>query len=151
MTGTFRPEKNGPDLDLYLKIDPTQLTSLNDLLRAYGKFDVVRGTFALVTEMHVKNNQVTGYIKPFFKDMKVYDRRQDKDKGLFRKAYEFLVGGIAKLLENKPREQVATKAEISGPLKQPQTSTLQIVVELIRNAFIKAILPTFEREASGGR
>jgi hypothetical protein len=149
VTGDFRTVKKSADIDLYVKIDNTQLTSLNDLLRAYGKFDVAAGTFSLVTELHVKDNQVTGYIKPFFKDMKVFDRRKDKEKSLFHKAYELLVGGIAKLLENRPREQVATKAEISGPLSQPETSILQIVVELVRNAFIKAILPTFEKEVTG--
>jgi hypothetical protein len=151
VTGDFQTVKKTADIDLYIKITDTQLTSLNDLLRAYGKFDVAAGTFSLVTELHVKNNQVTGYIKPFFKDMKVYDRRQDKEKSLFKKAYELLVGGIAKLLENRPREQVATKADISGPLNQPQTSILQVVFELVRNAFIKAILPTFEREVTGMR
>ena len=149
MNGEFRPEKKGPDLDLYLKIDNTQLKSMNDVLRAYGKFDVVAGTFSLVTELHVKDNMVNGYIKPFFKDMQVYDRRQDKEKGMFRKMYEMLVGGVAKLLENKPRDQVATKADITGPLEQPQTSTWQVVVQLLRNAFFRAILPTFEREVSG--
>ncbi|WP_224958949.1 AsmA family protein [Geomonas subterranea] len=144
-TAAFRPEDKGPDLDLYLKIDNTQLVSLNDLLRSYGHFDVTAGTFSLVTELHVKNNRVNGYIKPFFKDMKVYDRRQDKNKGFFHRVYEMLVGGVAKLLENRPRDQVATKADISGPLQNPKTNTWQIVVELIRNAFIKAILPTFER------
>src|SRR6185369_10313225 len=145
---TFRPEKSGPDFDLLLKIEDTQLTAMNDLLRAYGNFDVVAGAFSLVTELHIKNNMISGYIKPFFKDMKVYDKRQDKEKGLFRKLYEKLIGGVARLLENRPREEVATKAEISGPVTKPQTSTLQIIVELIRNAFIKAILPTFEREFS---
>jgi hypothetical protein len=150
VTGDFRPEKKGPDLDLYVKIDNTQLTSLNDLLRAYGKFDVVAGTFSLVTELHVKRDVVSGYIKPFFKDMKVYDKRQDKDKGIFRKLYEMLVGGVAKLLENRPHEQVATKADIGGRLENPETSTFQIVVQLIKNAFFKAILPTFEREVTAG-
>ncbi|MBU5635436.1 DUF748 domain-containing protein [Geomonas sp. Red69] len=147
-TATFRPEDKGPDLDLYLKIDNTQLVSLNGLLRSYGNFDVTAGTFSLVTELHVKNNRVNGYIKPFFKDMKVYDRRQDKNKGFFHRVYEMLVGGIAKLLENRPRDQVATKADISGPVQNPRTSTWQVVVELIRNAFIKAILPTFERDVT---
>jgi hypothetical protein len=144
----FRPEDKGPDLDLDLKITNTQLASLNDLLRSYGNFDVTAGTFSLVTELHVKNNAVTGYIKPFFKDMKVYDRRQDKNKGFFHRVYEMLVGGVAKLLENKPRDQVATKADISGPLQNPKTSTWQIVIQLVRNAFFKAILPTFEREVN---
>ena len=43
VTGEFRPEKKGPDLDLYVKIDDTQLASMNDLLRAYGNFDVSAG------------------------------------------------------------------------------------------------------------
>ena len=148
-SGEFRPEKKGPDLDLYVKISNTQLVALNDLLRAYGNFDVSAGTFSLVTELHVKNNQVDGYIKPFFKDMKVYDRRKDKGEGFFHQVYEMLVGGVAKILENKPRDQVATKADISGPLKSPETSTWQIIVQLVRNAFFKAILPTFEKEATG--
>ena len=146
--GTFRPEDQGPDLDLYLKITNTQLASLNDLLRNYGNFDVTAGTFSLVTELHVKNNEVNGYIKPFFKEMKVYDRRQDKKERFFHKVYEMLVGGVAQLLENKPRDQVATKADISGPLQHPETSTWQIIVQLVRNAFFKAILPTFEREVT---
>ena len=147
-TANFRPEKSGPDFDLYLKIADTQLTSLNDLLRAYGKFDVAAGVFSLVTELHIKNGEISGYLKPFFKDMKVYDKRKDKEKGLFHKLYEMLVGGVAKLLENRPHQQVATKADISGLVTKPETSTWQIIVELIRNAFIKAILPTFEKEVS---
>jgi hypothetical protein len=147
-SASFRPEKSGPDLDLYLKIEDTQLPTMNELLRAYGKFDVTAGTFSLVTELHIKNEAISGYIKPFFKDMKVYDTRQDKEKGVFRKMYEMLVGGVAKLLENRPREQVATKAEVSGLVSKPQTSTLQIILELIKNAFFKAILPSFEREVS---
>jgi hypothetical protein len=145
----FRPEKSDPDFDLYLKIEDTQLTAMNDLLRAYGNFDVAAGAFSLVTELHIKNNQISGYLKPFFRDMKVYDKRKDKDKGLFHKLYEKLIGGVAKLLENRPRQEVATKADISGLVEKPRTSTLQIIIQLIKNAFIKAILPSFEHEVSG--
>lgn len=145
---TFRPDKEGPDFDLSLKIEDTQLTTMNDLLRAYGNFDVSAGVFSLVTELHIKNAAIDGYIKPFFKDMKVYDRRQDKDKGTLQKAYEIVVGGVAKLLENQPRDEVATRVDISGPLENPETSTWQIIVELIRNAFFKAILPRFDQEAA---
>ena len=44
--------------------------------------------------------------------------------------------------------EVATKADVSGPLDSPQTSTWQVLVRLVQNAFIKAILPGFEREAA---
>jgi hypothetical protein len=89
---------------------------------------------------------VEGYIKPLFKDMKVYDARQDREKSLFRKLYEGLVGGVAKLLENRPREEVATRTDLSGAVENPEASTWQVIVNLVRNAFFQAILPGFEKE-----
>jgi hypothetical protein len=47
---------------------------------------------------------VRGYVKPLFRDMKVYDPQQDKKKGFFREVYEGLVGVVTKLLENKRDE-----------------------------------------------
>jgi hypothetical protein len=148
VTGKFRPENKGPDFDVHIKIERTELKSLNDLLRAYGNFDVTAGEFSLYSEMTVQNSQVSGYIKPLFKDMKVYDERQDKEKSTFHKLYEGLVGGIAKLLENRPREEVATKTEISGNLDNPQFNTWETIANLLKNAFIKALLPGFEKEVT---
>jgi hypothetical protein len=146
VSATFRPETKSPDFDLNVKIESTKLRTMNDLLRTYLNVDVTEGQFSLFCELSVKNGQVEGYIKPLFKDVKVYDPRQDKEKSLFHKLYEGMVGGIANLLENKPRQEVATKTEISGNLDNPQTSTWQAFVNLIQNAFFRAILPGFERE-----
>ena len=44
---------------------------MNDVLRAYGNFDVSAGFFSLITELHVKNDKISGYMKPFFKEIKV--------------------------------------------------------------------------------
>jgi hypothetical protein len=120
---------------------------MNDLFRAYGDFDVSAGRFSLYTELDIHDQRIDGYIKPLFADMKVYDRNQDKHDNVFHQLYEGLVGGVAKLLENPPREQVATKADISGPMDNPQLSTLQVVLRLIQNAFFRAILPGFEEQA----
>ena len=146
ISGTFRPEKKSPDFDLDIKIERTKMRAMNDLLRAYGNFDVTAGLFSLYSELKVKNDHVEGYIKPLFKDMKVYDARQDKEKTLFHKLYEGVVGGVAKLLENTPRDEVATRTDVSGPLENPRASTWQTVVNLITNAFFKAFLPGFEKE-----
>lgn len=150
-TAAFRPEDQGPDFDMNVKIEGTRLASLNDLLRVYGNFDVTGGLFSLYSEIRVKNEQIDGYIKPLFKDLDVYDRRQDEEKGAFRQMYEGLVGGIMALLKNRPREQVATRADISGEVENPESSTWQIVVRLVQNAFVQAILPGFEREVSPDR
>jgi hypothetical protein len=147
---TFRPELNGPDFNLAVEIEETPMPIMNDLWRAYGGFDVVAGLFSFYTELKVKNREISGYVKPLFKDLKVYDQRQDKDKGLFRRVYEKMIGGIAWLLQNPPRDEVATVIPISGKLENPQTSTWETIVGLIQNAFFKAILPGFEK-ATGRR
>ena len=151
VTGHFRPDNKGTNLDLIVRIEETQMTAMNDLLRAYANFDVAAGTFSFFSELHVKDDTISGYVKPFFKDMKVYDRRKDKEKKVSRKMYEILVGGVAKLLERRPQEEVATKADISGTIEQPHINTWQIVGQLIKNAFFKAILPGFDKEVSGSR
>jgi hypothetical protein len=142
---TFRPETHGPDFNLALRIEPTPMRVMNDLWRAYGDFDVVGGLFSLYTELKVKNNTVSGYVKPLFKDIDALDRRQDKNKGVFHKVYEGLVGGISWLLQNRPRSETATVVTVAGKLENPQTSTAEAVLGLIQNAFFKAILPGFEK------
>ncbi|MGE5698483.1 MAG: hypothetical protein ACM31N_00220, partial [Deltaproteobacteria bacterium] len=144
----FRPEKEGPDLDLRVKIENTRMADMNDLFRAYGKFDVTEGLFAFYSELQIRNDAIAGYIKPFFKDIKVYDKRTDREKKGFRQMYEMLIGGVARLLESRHRHEVAARADISGPVDNPRISNWQIVGKLIENAFFKTILPGFEKEAS---
>jgi Domain of Unknown Function (DUF748) len=148
---TFRPETDGPDFALAASIENTQMRAMNNLLRAYGNFDVVQGFFSVYTEFRVKNGAVRGYVKPLFKEMDVYDARQDREKNIFQKVYEGLVGGASKLLENIPRDEVATKATISGRLEDPQASTWQVLVNLLQNAFFNSILPGFEQELGRSR
>lgn len=145
---SFRPEKKGPDFDLDLAIRGTQLKSMNDMLRAHAKVDVVGGTFSFYSEVRVKDGRIAGYVKPLFKDVDAYDPQQDEQDNIFRKIWEGLVGGIAKLLENEPRDEVATRADISGPVENPDSNTWEIIVSLVQNAFFKAILPGLEKTAT---
>jgi hypothetical protein len=132
-----------------VQIEDTDLRTMNDALRAYGKFDVTGGVFSFYSEIGVKNRQVTGYVKPLFKDIRAFDPEQDRNKSTGRKLYEHMISGVSKVLKNIPRKEVATRVDLSGPLDQPQTSTVQAIVKLVQNAFFKAILPGFEREAKG--
>ena len=90
------PVRPGPDFDLAVQIDEADLRTMNDMLRAYGKFDVVAGRFSLYTELRARNRQVSGYVKPLFQDMQVYDPSQDRDKNVFRKAYEAVARGASR-------------------------------------------------------
>jgi hypothetical protein len=121
---------------------------LNDLLRAYGRFDASAGRFYFYSELSAKDGAITGYVKPLFKDLKIYSSEQEEGKPPLRKMYEGVVAGVAKLLKNHPRDQVATKAEISGRTDNPNVSTVDVVTRLVQNAFFKAILPGFDLEAA---
>jgi hypothetical protein len=123
---------------------------MNDLFRAYGNFDVDEGRFSLYSEVHVHDREIKGYVKPFFADLDVYDSSQDQEKGVAQRAYEGIVGGVAGLLENRARDEVATRTDISGRIDDPRTSTLDVIVNLVRNAFFQAILPGFERRRRSG-
>jgi len=150
-TFTARPNPKGPDFDLKVAIENTDMTTMNDLWRSYGDFDVVNGQFSFYSELSVRSGNINGYIKPLFQNMDVYDQRQDKDKSIFRKLYEGVIGGLSWILKNPPREEVATTVPVSGKLDNPQTSTWETVVGLVQNAFFKAILPGFERSAQQRR
>jgi hypothetical protein len=149
VTAHFRPEVDGPDFDMRVAIDNTDLRTMNEMLRAHGKFDVVGGVFSFYSELAVKNAQVRGWVKPLFRDVQAYDPAQDRDKSAMRKLYEKVITGVSKVMKNVPRKEVATEIDISGRLDNPRTSAVQAIVKLIQNAFFKAILPGFDREVGG--
>lgn len=45
------------------------MTLMNDLLRSYGKFDVVAGSFSFYSELKARDGNIEGYVKPLFKGM----------------------------------------------------------------------------------
>jgi hypothetical protein len=149
VSATFRPERQGPDFDVDVRIQNTDLRAMNDVLRAHGRFDVTGGVFSFFSEISVKDRRIDGYVKPLFRDVDAYDPEQDADKGALRKLFERVVEGISKLLENRPRDEVATRADISGPVQNPRASTWQVIANLVENAFFRAILPGFDREVRG--
>jgi len=131
--------------DLNAKLENTNLVLLNDFLKAYARVDVNKGTLGLYTEFASKNGKYTGYVKPLIKGLDVLGP-EDKKDNLFRKIWEGLVGGAANILENKKKDQLATKAPISGDLSGGHTSILEIVFELLRNAFIQALMPEIDNK-----
>ena len=143
VTGSFRPEKPNPDFDVQVRIVKTQVAALNKLLEAHGQLDVKQGTFAFFSDMRVKHNHIDGYVKPFLKDVQVYDPAQDADKTTMKKLYEAVVNGVLDVFKNDPTGQVATKTDVSGPVENPKADTWQVLEKLVQNAFFQAILPGF--------
>jgi hypothetical protein len=150
-SGVLRPENQGPNFDFDLASQNTDLTSLNDLLRAFGKFDVASGRVSVFSQITVKDHYVNGYVKPLFTDITVYDSKKDAKKPILHQVYELAIGGAAKLLKNHSTQQVATKVDISGPVNTPNLSAWQAIGQFLENAFINAIVPGYDREVAQAR
>jgi hypothetical protein len=92
------------------------MTSLNPLLRAYGRFDVAQGRFTLYSQLGVKDDDINGYLKPMFSDLEVYDYQKDKNKGVMGQAKQTLIGTAAHSL--KTARHTAGLRSRSTPLDQ---------------------------------
>jgi hypothetical protein len=130
---------------LNAEIRNTNLVLLNDFLKAYGNFDVNRGTFSLYTEMAAKDGKFVGYIKPIITNLKVLGP-QDRKDSFFNKIWESIVGTAAFIFKNQKKDQLASKITIKGAFKNPKTNTIDAIWEVLRNAFIQALLPSIDNE-----
>jgi hypothetical protein len=63
-----------------------------------------------------------------------------------KSVYPLAVNGAANILRNPSTQAVATKIDLSGKLDKPNIGTLQALLQLVRNAFIKAIVPGFDQQ-----
>ncbi|MCW3121195.1 MAG: hypothetical protein JWQ38_687 [Flavipsychrobacter sp.] len=136
-----------PTFDLTAEIKHANLVLLNDFFKAYGKFDVNRGTLGLYTEIAAENGKFVGYVKPIIKDLKVLGS-EDKNDGFLQKAKEAIIGLAGKILTNPREKQVATKIPIEGTFKNSAIDNVEALWELLRNAFIQALMPSVDNEIS---
>jgi hypothetical protein len=98
-------------------------------------------------EAATKDNVVRGYTKPIIKDLKVVNWEKDKDKPL-KIAWEAVVGSVAWVFKNHGKDQLATKIDFEGNLKSPDINVIQIIGEVLYNAFIQAMAPSLENSVS---
>lgn len=77
------------------------------------------------------------------KDLHVFGNAKDHNKGFLRQGWERIVDGIANLLENDKRKEVATVIRLSGKVSDPQSNNFRVALGLLRNGFIEALLPGF--------
>jgi hypothetical protein len=131
-----------PTFRVALRMIGLDVTKTNQLARAYGAFDFEHGWFDLVIELDAKEGQLEGYIKPLFRNVKVLSLKRDvREDDVLRVFWEALVGGVSELLENQPRDQIATLIPLRGDLTGPETDVLTVLGNVLHNAFIRAYLP----------
>jgi hypothetical protein len=131
-----------PTFDLDLALRGLDVRELKDFTRAYAKVDLEKGTASFFTELVSKNGRLRGYFKPMFDNIEVLDSSGgDKDDPWYRKAWEGTVGAVEELFEDQSKDRAATRVPLAGRTDQPGVDVLTTIVELVVNAFIKALVP----------
>ncbi len=132
-----------PHFHLSAKIDDVNLPELNDSLRAYANVDVGKGTFRMAAEMAGKDGGFQGYVKPFFENVE-FNNIEDKKKGVLSRIWENMIQGLAWLVKNKQRDQIATRIPFEGQFGDPKMGLLATITNLFRHGFVRAFNPTVE-------
>lgn len=147
---TFDPFSDFDDFEFRLRATGIELRNLNDFASAYGKFDFSAGHGDVVIEAQAENGRLNGYIKPLLRDVDVFDWQQDvenKDKGFFRSVWEAVVGASETVLKNQPKNQFATRVELSGSVHKQNISAFEAFLQILRNGFIQAFNARYEQPA----
>ena len=135
------PLAQKPVFELTGAVTNVNLVALNDFLKAYGKFDVARGDFALFTSFAAKDGNYDGYCKVFFDNLKVFNWDKDKHKDALEIFWKAIVGTLTTAFKNQPHDQLATKIPITGTLGKTDVHYWATIATLLRNAFIKSLVP----------
>jgi hypothetical protein len=135
-----------PTFHLAVQLLGLDVTKLNDLALAYGKFDFKRGWFDLVIQADSEEGRVSGYVKPLFRNLKVFSLTQDiKEDSVLQFFWQALVGFVTEVFKNQPRDQFGTlipfTVDASGGASPDILATIG---NILRNAFVRAYLPRLE-------
>jgi hypothetical protein len=146
----MNPLQEKPPFNMDVSVEGVQLTKLNDFFRAYANIDMEKGEFSLFSEMAGNQGKFNGYIKPLFKDIKILDIKEDKNKPL-RLIWEAGIGLVSTIFKNHSKDQVATKIPLSGDLNDPKVDVTTTIINVVKNAFVKAINPELDGTIDMGK
>jgi hypothetical protein len=139
----FDPGSHRPNFTLATRVLDLDVRTLNDLSMAFAGFDFEGGRFDFVIELTTKDGYLEGYARPLFRGIQIIDS-EDFRSHPFRAVWESAVGLVGQAFRNRPRDQFGTSITLRGEFDNPRTSLLEIVGNVLRNAFIRAYLPTIE-------
>jgi Domain of Unknown Function (DUF748) len=140
------PVAAAPTYQLTASITNVDLTALNNFLKAYGKFDVAHGVFALYSSAAAKDGNYEGYFKVFFDQLKVFQWDKDKNKDALEIFWQAIVGTLTTAFKNLPHNQLAARVPFSGSFGEKKIGVWSAVSTVLRNAFVHALVPEVDEK-----
>ena len=148
---TLDPFSYRPTFHMATRLLGLDVTKINDLALAYGNFDFKRGWFDLVVETDAKEGILTGYVKPLFRNLKVFSLKQDiKEDNVLQFFWQALIGAATTVFKNQSKDQFGTLIPFSADASGATiTDILATIGNILRNAFVRAYLPRLENGSQG--
>jgi hypothetical protein len=116
---------------------------------AYGGFDFQSGWLSIYTELAAAKGKFVGYVKPLVTDLEIPDWKEEHENFLQR-FWGVLVGVTAKVFRNHSKDRFATRIDYTGSWDDPRYSMWEIVGQVLKDTFIKAIPPRLEGDVNLG-
>lgn len=135
------------DFDINYSFEDIDLVSFNKFMEAYANLSLDSGILDVYAEMVGKNGSVTGYIKPVIESFSV---NTDKEGSIIEEIYDEVAEVAGNVLENKEKDRVASRVEISGNIEDLDANIWQTILSLLKNAFIEAYAKEIENVINFG-
>jgi hypothetical protein len=134
-----------PRFDLDAALLDLDLTLLNDVFRALAGFDFEQGRADVFLELAANDGRVTGYVKPLLSDLDVLSwGGEEPGDDVIDLLWEGIVGASGEALQNQPEDQLAARIPLEGAIEDPAIGIWPLVLSLLRNGFVRALLPQVE-------
>jgi uncharacterized protein YhdP len=141
--GKFNPLSKAPTFYITSDLKHMPISEAGNLLKHYTAADVKGGSFSLYVEVAAAKGRITGYAKPFIKDLKIAPERA---KNPIEAIYDGALIVISKIVTNSKQQTIATKINLSGDIEDPNTSILSILGYVLSHAFIQALIPSVDHD-----
>jgi hypothetical protein len=143
------PYQDKPTFNAAAELTHVELTKFNDFAMAYGGFSFRSGWLSIYTELAAAKGNFTGYVKPLITNLEIPDWKEEHENFLQR-VWGVLVGVTAKIFRNHPKDRFATRIDYSGTWDDPTYSIWEVVGQVLKNTFVKAIPPRLEGDVHLG-
>lgn len=143
VTGKYNPYAKQPTFYLASDLKHMPMSEASNFLKHYTKVDVTGGSFSLYVEFAAEKGKITGYAKPFIKDLKISPAKAGNPIGAI---YDGAAMVVSKIITNHKQDTIATKVNISGNIEDPNTSIFSIIGYILSHAFIHALVPSVDHD-----
>lgn len=136
------------DFDVNFSFEDIDLVLFNRFMEAYANLSLDSGILDVYAEMVGRSGAVTGYIKPLIEDFSVNTDKEGQN--IFEEIFDEVADIAGNILENKEKDRVASRVEISGDIEKLDASIWQTIFSLLKNAFIEAYAKEIENAINFG-